>query len=60
MESSAIAIFENEYIEKATAENTRIAYKADINHFTQAGFELPATPAELTYAHLNNRDHGNT
>ena len=34
---------DNEYIHAATSDNTRRAYRADIEHFESAGGRLPAT-----------------
>ena len=35
------------YIQAATSENTRLAYQADVQHFLQAGGQLPNSPEDL-------------
>jgi len=42
----------SKYIEHATSDNTRRAYQSDIEHFINAGFELPTNPESLA-SYLN-------
>lgn len=41
--SALVDAISNEYIHAATSDNTRRAYRADIEHFESAGGRLPAT-----------------
>ncbi|OYK89166.1 integrase, partial (plasmid) [Coxiella burnetii] len=34
----------SDYVHAATSENTRLAYRADIQHFLSCGHTLPTTP----------------
>ncbi len=41
------ALIDNEYIHAATSDNTRRAYRADIEHFLKCGYLLPALPESI-------------
>ncbi len=43
LSASRLIILKNTYIQAASSDNTRKAYRSDINHFTQWGGVLPAS-----------------
>lgn len=49
---------DNHYIHAATSDNTRRAYRADIEHFLASGFSLPAT-AEMIESYLRKSARDN-
>jgi site-specific recombinase XerD len=44
-------LIDNEYIHAATSDNTRRAYRADVEHFESMGGKLPAT-AQMVASYL--------
>lgn len=55
-ETSLSCVSNGTYIEAATSDNTRRAYQSDIEHFSNSGHELPATP-EMIELYLKDCAH---